>query len=277
MKITNLPAMGICCIILCAFGPAKANTPMDTLTNKQKVLSFYKLIVGQRKAELIPEFVLENYKQHNPTVPQGRAGITGMINYLKTLPPPPEGAKSPIVRAIQEGDMVVAHLDIQFMGKRMVVIDLFELENGMLAGHWDAIQEIPDQTGLIITASNGTAEIDAAASAEKSKQVVNAFYQAILHKKMPAELLKADYTEHDPAVTNTGKSLDEYLLNDHNREMKIHRVIAEGDFVMVQSQFKRGGKGFVFYEIFRVEADKIAEHWSVEQAVPEGVEAADMF
>ncbi|QEC79727.1 nuclear transport factor 2 family protein [Mucilaginibacter ginsenosidivorax] len=277
MKITNLPAMGLCCIILCAFGPAKANTTMDTLSNKQKVLSFYKLIVGQRKAELIPEFVLENYRQHNPKAPQGRAGITGMINYLKTLPLPPEGAKSPIIRTIQEGNMVVTHLDIQFMGKRMVVIDLFELENGMLAGHWDAIQEVPDQTGLTITASNGTAEIDTTASAENSKQIVNAFYQAILDKKMPAELLKVDYTEHDPAVTATGKALDEYLLTDHNRDIKIHRVIAEGDFVVVQSQFKRGGKGFVFYQIFRVEGGKIAEHWSVEQAVPEGVEVGDMF
>lgn len=277
MKITNLPAMGICCIILCAFVAAKANTPMDTLSNKQKVLSFYKLIVGQRKAELVPEFVLENYRQHNPTVAQGRAGITGMINYLKTLPPPPEGAKSPIIRAIQEGNMVVTHLDIQFMGKRMVVIDLFELENGMLAGHWDAIQEMPDQTGQTITASNGTAEIDTTASAENSKQVVNAFYQAVLDKKRPAELLKVNYTEHDPAVASSGKALDEYLLTGHNREMKIHRVIAEGNFVVVQSQFKRGGKGFVFYQIFRVEAGKIAEHWSVEQAVPEGVEVGDMF
>jgi len=277
MKITNLPAMGICCVILCAFGPAKANTTMDTLSNKQKVLSFYKLIVGQRKAELIPQFVLENYRQHNPTAAQGRTGITGMINYLKTLPPPPEGAKSPIIRAIQEGNMVVTHLDIQFMGKRMVVIDLFELENGMLAGHWDAIQQVPDQTGLTITASNGTAEIDTTASAEKSKQVVNAFYQAILDKKMPVELLKVNYTEHDPAVIGTGNALDGYLLTDPNRGIKIHRVIAEGDFVMVQSQFKRGGNGFVFYQIFRVEAGKIAEHWSVEQAVPEGVEVGDMF
>jgi len=277
MKITNLQAMGICCIILCAVVPAKANTHMDTLSNKQKVLSFYKLVVGQRKAELIPEFVLEDYTQHNPTVPQGRAGITGMINYLKTLPPPPEAAKSPIIRAIQEGNMVVTHLDIQFMDKRMVVIDVFELENGMLAGHWDAIQEMPDQTGLTVTASNGTAEIDITASAENSKQVVNAFYQSILDKKMPVELLKVNYTEHDPAVTSTGKTLDEYLLTDHNREIKIHRVIAEGNFVVVQSQFKRGGQGFVFYQIFRVEAGKIAEHWSVEQVVPEGVESEDMF
>lgn len=250
---------------------------MDTLSNKQKVRSFYKQIVGQRKAELIPQFILEDYKQHNPTVPQGRAGITGMINYLKTLPPPPEGAKSPIIRAIQEGDLVVTHLDIQFMGKRMAVIDLFKLKDGMLAEHWDAIQEMPDQTGGNVTATNGAAEIVETASSAHSKQVVNTFYKAIINKQMPVDVLKDNYLEHDISVINSHKSLDIYLLSDPHRDVKMHRVIAEGDFAVVQSQFKRGEKAFVFYEIFRIEADKIAEHWSVEQAVPEGIAADSMF
>jgi predicted SnoaL-like aldol condensation-catalyzing enzyme len=277
MEITHTLAMGFCCALICTSPAIKANIPVDTLSNKQKALSFYKLIVGQRKAELIPEFVLEDYKQHNPTVAQGRAGITGMINYLKTLPLPPAGAKSPIIRAIQEGDLVVTHLDIQFMGKHMVVIDLFKLKDGMLAEHWDAIQEMPDQTGLAITATNGIANIDEKASAENSKQVVNRFYKSIINKQSFIELIKPDYIEHDPSVISSGKSLGDYLSGDPDRDMKVHRVIAEGDFAAVQSQFKRGGKAFVLYEIFRVDADKIAEHWSVEQAVPEGIEPGDMF
>jgi predicted SnoaL-like aldol condensation-catalyzing enzyme len=255
----------------------KAITHMDTLSNKQKVLSFYKQIVGQRKAELIPEFVLEDYKQHNPTVAQGRAGITGMINYLKTLPLPPAGAKSPIIRAIQEGELVVTHLDIQFMGKHMIVIDLFKLKDGMLAEHWDAIQEIPDQTGLAITATNGTEQIDETASAANSKGVVNEFYKSICNKQKRVEFIKADYIEHDPLVIGSGKSLADYLLADGDRDIKIYRVIAEGNFVCTQSAFKRGGKAFVFYEIFRIDQDKIAEHWSVEQVVPDGVVVDDMF
>jgi predicted SnoaL-like aldol condensation-catalyzing enzyme len=197
MKITITRAFALC-IFLCAGNAAKADIHMDSLSNKQKVLSFYKLIVGQRKAELIPGFVLENYLQHNPTVPQGRAGITGMINYLKTLPPSPEGAKSPIIRSIQEGDLVVTHLHIQFMGKHMLVIDWFKLKDGMLAEHWDAIQEIPDQTGLDITASKGTSEIDETASAENSKRVVSGFYNAIINKQSTAEFIDQHYIEHDP-------------------------------------------------------------------------------
>jgi predicted SnoaL-like aldol condensation-catalyzing enzyme len=93
MKITQVFTLGICCIFTCIALDAKSHIYMDTITNKQKVLSFYKQIVGQRKAELIPEFIVENYKQHNPTVKQGRAGITEMINYLKTLPLPARRGK----------------------------------------------------------------------------------------------------------------------------------------------------------------------------------------
>ncbi|WP_183561098.1 nuclear transport factor 2 family protein [Mucilaginibacter sp. SP1R1] len=280
MKITNLLAWGFCCIYVCSCTATKANTTMDTLTNKQKVLSFYKQIVGLRKAELIPEFVLEDYMQHNPTVKQGRAGITGMINYLKTLPPPPAGAKSPIIRAIQEGDLVVTHLDIVFMGKRMAVIDLFKLKDGMLAEHWDAIQPMPDQTGEAITATNGTAKIDIHAVATNSKEVVDQFYKTIISKQTPAVIsgfISENYTEHDPAVISSGKGLAVCLNEDAGRNIRIHRMIGEGDFVVVQSEFKRGGKPYVFYEIFRVANHQIAEHWSVEQVIPDGVEPAAMF
>jgi predicted SnoaL-like aldol condensation-catalyzing enzyme len=277
MKITSLLAWALCCIYICAGTATKANTIMDTLTNKQSVLSFYKQIVGQRKTELIPEFVREDYIQHNPTVKQGRAGITDVINYLKTLPPPPEGAKSPIIRAIQEGDLVVTHLDITFMGKRMAVIDLFKLKKGMLAEHWDAIQALPNQTGDLVTATNGTSEIDVHVSTAVSKRVVEDFYKAVIEKKPAADFIRQHYVEHDPAVIQSGKSLFAYLSTDPERDIKVHRVVGEGDFVAVQSEFKKDGKAYVFYEIFRVADHQIAEHWSVEQAIPDGVEADVMF
>jgi predicted SnoaL-like aldol condensation-catalyzing enzyme len=248
---------------------------MDTITNKQKVLSFYKQIVGQRKAELIPEFIVENYKQHNPTVKQGRAGITEMVNYLKTLPLTPEGARSPIIRAIQEGDFVITHLDIQFMGKRMAVIDLFKLKDGMLTEHWDAIQALSDESGKTITSTNGTAEIDHNALAENSKHIVSLYYNAVINKASSGQFIHPGYVEHDGVIEESGKTLTDYIAE--RLDVKLHRVIAEGDFVVVQSQFNRMGKGFVLYEIFGVANDKIAEHWSVEQAIPDGVQPEDMF
>jgi predicted SnoaL-like aldol condensation-catalyzing enzyme len=280
MKITKLLAWGFCCIYVCVCPAIKASTIMDTTSNKQRVLSFYKLIVGQRKTELIPGFVREDYIQHNPMVKQGRAGITDVVNYLKTLPPPPVTAKSPIIRAIQEGDLVVTHLDIAFMGKRMAVIDLFRLKDGMLAEHWDVIQDMPDQTRQAITATNGTSEIDESASAINSKKVVELFYKAVINKKslsVISQFIKKDYIEHDPEVINSGKSLIDYLTSMPDREIKIHRMVSEGNFVMVQSEYRRIDKFYALYEIFRIEGNKIAERWSVEQVLPDGVEVGRVF
>jgi len=268
-----IPAVCLC-IGLCPGTAVQANIPMDTLLNKQRVLQFYKLIVGQRKAELIPAYVLENYKQHNPTMQQGRAGVAMMISYLKTLPQPAANAPSPMVRAIQEGDFVVTHLDVQFMGKRMGVIDLFRLEGGMLAEHWDAIQELQSDDAR---ATSGTTIIDGKASAENSKWVVAQFYEAIINKKAADEFIKPGYTEHDAMVISGGNGLIMHLQQDPDRQIKLHKIIAEGDFVVVQSQYNSKQKAYVRYEIFRVENNRIAERWAVEQAVPEGVAAGDMF
>ncbi|AYL96080.1 nuclear transport factor 2 family protein [Mucilaginibacter celer] len=274
MKITQTTAWAFGCLLACISPSAKANIDMDTISNKQKVLSFYKQIIGQRKTELIPEFVVEDYKQHNPMVKQGRAGLTEMINYMKTLPPPPENVKSPIVRVIQERDFVVTHLDVQFMGKHMAVIDLFKLKDGMLTEHWDAIDSLPDESGKEITATDGIAEADKKASADDSKKVIVAFYDAILKGLDAKHFIAADYTEHNAEVRGSG--LLPYLSTP-DRGVKLHRFIAEGDFVMVQSQFNRLGKVFVFYEIYRIANHQIAEHWSVEQVVPDGVNVEDMF
>ncbi|HEX8020559.1 MAG TPA: nuclear transport factor 2 family protein, partial [Mucilaginibacter sp.] len=200
---------------------------------------------------------------------------TEMINYLKTLPLPPEGVKSPIIRAIQEGDFVVTHLDIQFMGKRMAVIDLFKLKDGMLTEHWDAIQPLPDESGKAITSTNGTTAIDHNALAENSKHIVSLYYEAVINKASSQQFIHPDYVEHDSVIAESGKTLADHIVE--RPDVKLHKVIAEGDFVVAQSQFNKSGKGFVLYEIFRVANDKIAEHWAVEQAAPDGVQPEDMF
>jgi len=50
---------------------------------------------------------------------------------------------------------------------------------------------------------------------------------------------------------------------------KVHRVLGEGNFVLTVSEGKLGGKHCSFYDLFRVEKGKIAEHWDTIEAIPE--------
>jgi predicted SnoaL-like aldol condensation-catalyzing enzyme len=44
--------------------------------------------------------------------------------------------------------------------------------------------------------------------------------------------------------------------------------MGEGNFVLTVSEGEWSGKDHVFYDLFRMEGGKIAEHWDVIQAIP---------
>jgi len=45
-------------------------------------------------------------------------------------------------------------------------------------------------------------------------------------------------------------------------------VLGQGNFVLVMSGIKYEGKDAAVYDLFRVEAGKIVEHWDVLELVP---------
>ncbi|MEO8886094.1 MAG: nuclear transport factor 2 family protein [Mucilaginibacter sp.] len=114
---------------------------MEQKSNKNIVTEFYRNVVRLRKSEMIADYVHENYIQHSPMGKDGREGLFEMVEFLKKLPPVEETTPSPIVNLIAEDDYVVAHLDIHFMGKHIRVIELFRVQHGLAAEHWDVTEE----------------------------------------------------------------------------------------------------------------------------------------
>jgi predicted SnoaL-like aldol condensation-catalyzing enzyme len=49
---------------------------------------------------------------------------------------------------------------------------------------------------------------------------------------------------------------------------RIHRVLGEGNFVLTISEGSFAGTHSSFYDLFRVEQGKIAEHWDTIEAIP---------
>ncbi|MCC8423413.1 nuclear transport factor 2 family protein [Mucilaginibacter sp. UR6-11] len=231
---------------------------MEQKSNKTIVAEFYKKIVGQRDSSLINTYVREDYIQHSAAGKAGRQGLFEMVEFLKTLPPSTE-TQSPVKRLIGEGELVVIQLDIAFMGKRMVVLDLFRLADGMLAEHWDAVQEITADNDNM---TGGARIIDAKADTAANKALVAAFYLKVFANAgadlMPV-YLDEKYLEHNVAEPLTG-----YIENI----IKVRRVIAEGDFAVVQSEYVKQSQSFVLYDILRIADGKIVEHWSVNQLIP---------
>jgi predicted SnoaL-like aldol condensation-catalyzing enzyme len=231
---------------------------MESKSNKTIVLECYRKIIRDLDLSLVDDYVSDDYIQHSPTVKTGKAGLLEMLNFLKMMPRPAGEQPSPIIRVIADHDLVAVHLDVKFMGKRMAVIDIFRLANGKLAEHWDAGQVIDNEDDLI---TSGRAVINEAIDANESKKAINNFYGEVIEPgkfEMADTYLSPGYIDHS---TNG-------IFAQTGYTCKVHRLIAEGDFVAVQCEYGGDDKTFAHYSIFRIEGGKIAEHWSTEQDVP---------
>jgi len=236
---------------------------MESNINKTIVRECYQKIIRDLDLSLVDTYVREDYIQHSPTVPTGKEGLLQMLEFLKTLPKPAKPVPSPIIRVIGDRELVAVHLDINFMGKRAAVIDLFRLENGQLAEHWDASQYIPNGPENLVTMTNGATVIDEAVNGVESKRVIERLYIDVQDNGATNVLnkyLSDDFVEHN--LPNALPGVLSYPLI-------VHHILAEGNFVVAHYELSKNDKVFSHFSIFRVSNGKIAEHWSVAQEVPE--------
>ncbi|WP_416883610.1 nuclear transport factor 2 family protein [Marivita sp.] len=90
----------------------------------------------ERDVTAIDRYWAEDYIQHNPMAPSGREPIRGLIANA------PKGATYEMGMVIAEGDLVAVHGRITGIGpKPLIAIDIYRVEDGMIAEHWDVIQE----------------------------------------------------------------------------------------------------------------------------------------
>ncbi|MFV0362037.1 MAG: ester cyclase [Suipraeoptans sp.] len=111
------------------------------MTNKELIISFYQEFFNNHDIESAKKYVAEDYIQHNPGVLQGRQGL--MDGFREKFISDPD-FKLRIEKLIAEDDMVVVYLkNIDTKGNtKCRVVDIYRIQNGMLAEHWDVLQPV---------------------------------------------------------------------------------------------------------------------------------------
>ena len=114
-----------------------------TARNRALVESFADIFYRQRDvARAFAQYVSEEYVQHNPDIPDGRAAA---ISALAPMFSHPE-ARFEIKRILVDGDLAMIHVhgksDAAAPGG--AVADIFRLEDGKIVEHWDVVQPIPE-------------------------------------------------------------------------------------------------------------------------------------
>ncbi len=243
--------------------------PMST-NHKQHIVDLLKSIeTGDSKP--VSHINPKKYIQHNLAVGDGLEGFGAVLQQL-----PKGSAKVNTVRVFQDGDYVFTHTDYNFFGPK-VGFDIFRFENGQVVEHWDNLQEKPATSNPSNrTMLDGTAEVVDRDKTEANKVLVRAFVDDILVNgrmdKLAGYFDGDNYLQHNPQIADTLSGLGEALqaLAKQGVTMKyerIHKVLGEGNFVLVTSEGSFAGSHTSFYDLFRVENGKIAEHWDTMESI----------
>jgi predicted SnoaL-like aldol condensation-catalyzing enzyme len=110
--------------------------------NRALVVEFYDQFFNAHEVEQAARVVAEDYIQHNPDVPDGKAPFVGYFaGFFKENPE----ARARIVRSATADDLVYLHVHSTTgpNDRGQAVIDIFRVDNGMIVEHWDVIQDVP--------------------------------------------------------------------------------------------------------------------------------------
>lgn len=244
--------------------------PMQQQTVQKSIIrDFYRRAIGQGDIDFADQIIADDYIQHslNPSLKPGKEGVLAAIAYMKEIPKPTT-TSPPFMRLIAEGDFVVTNLRFNWGGSTKVVVDLFRFQDGKLAEHWDVIQDQPETSLNDNAFMDGPQPNDNSSLTADNKHLVSVFFQDVFVERQLHALLDfvvPDMKQHNPEIADGPEGLVAYIQQQAatGYAPTMLRVIAESDFVVIQSEGLIDQKPVLSFDIFRLCQQKIVEHWSV--------------
>jgi predicted SnoaL-like aldol condensation-catalyzing enzyme len=228
---------------------------------------------GPDTAAAADRYYSRQFIQHSPVFPGGWDGLQASIGHAKS-----QGATYELLRSFGEGDLAVLQARvIGFAPVPLILFNIYRVEDGKIAEHWEAMQ--PEATDTV----SGHGMVDGPTRptdlelTEENRELVRRLIEDVFvggDVYALGDFFDGDaLIQHNPlfpdGVSGLGKALEELAQEGRTVEyVKLHRIVAEGDFVFTQSEGTLGGVPYSFYELFRVADGKVAEHWDVSCEVP---------
>jgi len=265
--------------------------------NKRLVFDMWRTLFNAGQLEKADQFLSPNYQEHSIVVPNGVAGFaryhSARITRQNAVP---ALITDPIVTMVAEGDYVavarVAHYlepDDSGASYTTTYFDVFRLDNGRIAEHWDSAQIVPGEIPLS-AAQGGAVPVTGTEGFPQLAMLQNTNPVLANNKRLAFDLwrhtseagreemaynyLDPIYIQHNPNAVTGRDGFIEYMamrpdtLIDPYLEAPLITAIAEGDLVvqvLVGERRDPNHEGVIvkiaWIDMFRMQDGRVIEHW----------------
>ncbi|WP_217242226.1 nuclear transport factor 2 family protein [Streptomyces sp. AC555_RSS877] len=267
---------------------AQYTSPATQERNKRVAAHVLTQLFEEGNLKVADRYISEDYIQHNPAAPNGREAIKNFIrDWTARFPDHQYNVK----RVLAQGNLVLVHSNPVYepgtRGTAVVDIFRFDPKSGMIAEHWDTVQDVPATTvngnDMFGTVSNPHTNQPSGPrwSTSLSEKIATRYFDTILGDKNPdaVRYLAPEYYQHNPTIPSGSAGLRQQFTNFFrqfpNLIVERKRVIADRDYVAIHAHYRLSpeDRGQSVVDIFRVAKQKngelkIIEHWDAVQDVP---------
>lgn len=253
-----------------ASGPTTG--PMEIILEKTNIDKIEALLKSIETGETEAVSVVDEtkYIQHNPQTHEGSEGLADLFKRLSKTEP-----RVNMVRGFEDDDYVFAQMEYDF-SSRKICFEVFRFEDGRAVEHWDNIQARmpPNRSGHSMV--DGPTVAQDLELTEDNRQLTREFVETVLIAKQLDKLgdfIDAQsYVEHNPRLGDDVSLLEADLRQQSDDGhvidyQTLHRVLAQGSFVLCVCEGSAHGKHTAFYDLFRLANGKIVEHWDTTETV----------
>jgi predicted SnoaL-like aldol condensation-catalyzing enzyme len=271
--------------------PQTAPMTPDEQKNLDMVLSWWREVIQARHTELAERYQAEDYIQHNPNVPTGRAAFVKFVDSRgKPVDPIPEKLSPEPVAKGARGDfvwLIFEHEapDPQNPSKiyHFNSFDVLRIQGGKVQEHWDDARKMPGSP--VFSAYSGPApskwntgtlseaeQHNLSVAVEEDKDILQ-----YGHLELADKIVDRGYIEHDPKVPQGRDDFKQFVSRIPGRtpekirpEWKNAPVLSlvNGPFVVMMWDHKDRdpadpGKEYIwnYFDVVRIENGFVKEHW----------------
>lgn len=263
--------------------------------NKRLVFDMWRTIILAGQVDAAERFLTENYIQHNPRVPTGRAAFQRFFSSFVPRQDEVPALIPDVVTLVAEGDHVVLALLSQYQepdgsGRTYTSthFDLFRIENDLIAEHWDS-EQLAAGLNVPAVADGGPQPVIGVQGLAQHAMLQNDDPRLFANKRLAfdvwrhipeagredmAELyLDPIYIQHNPNAATGREGFREYFTRRPDAPIEtflkdpLVAIVAEGDLVVqvLQEERPHPDTGATYYiawfDMFRVADSRVIEHW----------------